>query len=527
MKPRAVRVPGWISLLAVAALLAAALALWQLYAGEAGVQRQDAVVDGTPVTVYSPAEGASGPPVLIAHGFAGSQRLMEPFALTLARNGYTAVTYDFLGHGRNPRPLYGDVTAPVTEPGSAGEALVAQTRAVAEYARRITGRQELAILGHSMATTIVARYAQLDPAVEATVGVSLFAPTVDAETPRNLLVIVGGLEGRLIEEGRRVVAMAAGIEPGAVQPGRTYGDPVDGNARRLAVIEGVEHISVLYSGESLGAALDWLDRAFERSSAGEVAVRGPWILLLLAAVIALARPASRLLPRVAAAWHGADASWRTLALASGVPALLTPLLLAPIPTGFLPVLVADYVAVHFALYGVLSAAALWWLGGRPSLRRLGGRVLPEGRPWRLALAAAALTGYCVIALGWPIDRFVTSFYPVLERLPLMLAMLAGTLPYFLADEWLTRGGAARRGAYPATKLLFLLSLGLAIALDFEGLFFLIIIVPVIMAFFVVYGLFSRWAYRRSRHPFVAGVANAVAFAWALAVTFPLLGGGQP
>jgi len=60
MEARAARASGWVPLLAVAALLAAALALWQLYAGEAGVQRQDAAVDGTPVTVYSPAGGASG-----------------------------------------------------------------------------------------------------------------------------------------------------------------------------------------------------------------------------------------------------------------------------------------------------------------------------------------------------------------------------------------------------------------------------------------------------------------------------------
>jgi hypothetical protein len=47
---------------------------------------------------------------------------------------------------------------------------------------------------------------------------------------------------------------------------------------------------------------------------------------------------------------------------------------------------------------------------------------------------------------------------------------------------------------------------------------------VIVLFFVVHGLFSRWSYRRTGHPLVAGLANAVAFAWALGVTFPLLAG---
>jgi len=110
------------------------------------------------------------------------------------------------------------------------------------------------------------------------------------------------------------------------------------------------------------------------------------------------------------------------------------------------------------------------------------------------------------------------------RFILVLAMLIGTLAYFLSDEWLTRGDGGARGAYLASKVAFLISLGIAVALDLQRLFFLIIIVPVIVLFFMVYGLFSRWTYARTGHPFVAGFANAVAFAWAIGVTFPLLAG---
>jgi hypothetical protein len=98
------------------------------------------------------------------------------------------------------------------------------------------------------------------------------------------------------------------------------------------------------------------------------------------------------------------------------------------------------------------------------------------------------------------------------------------LLFFISDEWLTRGEGAARGAYAVSKIAFLLSLALAVALDPMRLFFLIIIVPVIVIFFVVYGLFSRWTYRQTQHPLVAGIANAVAFAWAIGVTFPLLAG---
>ncbi len=133
-----------------------------------------------------------------------------------------------------------------------------------------------------------------------------------------------------------------------------------------------------------------------------------------------------------------------------------------------------------------------------------------------------MAGFGLVALVWPIDAFLTSFLPGPERVVLMLAMLVGTLLFFLSDEWITRGEGTGRGAYVASKLAFLVSLAIAVALDFERLFFLIIIVPVIVLFFLVYGLFSGWAYRRTGHPFVGGIANALAFAWAIAVTFPLL-----
>ena len=47
--------------------------------------------------------------MVIAHGFAGSRQLMQSFALSFARNGYIAVTFDFAGHGRNTRSMNGDL----------------------------------------------------------------------------------------------------------------------------------------------------------------------------------------------------------------------------------------------------------------------------------------------------------------------------------------------------------------------------------------------------------------------------------
>ena len=134
------------------------------------------------------------------------------------------------------------------------------------------------------------------------------------------------------------------------------------------------------------------------------------------------------------------------------------------------------------------------------------------------------TLYAAGVFGLVLDRFVTSFAVTEPRLPLLAVMLGGTLLYFLADEWLIRGARVPRGAQLLSRVCFLLSLGLAVALSFEELFFLLIIAVVIVPYFLVYGLISGWVYRATGDPLVSAVPSAVAFGWALAVVFPQLSG---
>ncbi|MHB2169828.1 alpha/beta hydrolase [Alsobacter sp. R-9] len=497
-------------LAAVVALVLGAVALWRLDIAEEGVTRETLVVEGTPATVFRSASGSDGPAVVIAHGFAGSQQLMQSFALFLARRGYVAVTFDFAGHGRNPRPLGGSITQET----GATAVLVAETGRIVEAAKRL-GDGRVGLLGHSMASDIVIRTAQARPEVAATVAVSMFSPVVTTTSPRNLLVIVGDWEGMLKTEALRVAGLASAPEP--PRPDVTTGDAAAGTARRVTFSPHVEHVGVLFSAHSVREAGAWFDTAFgiDRPP-GQPRTRGPWILALMAAAVLLAWPASRLLPVVAAPPTGAGLAWRQGWLLL-VPTVAAPLVLRVVPTHVLPVLVADYLAFHFAAYGALTAACLV-LVRRPAAPR--GRL----RPVALALAAGAGVAFVVVALFIPIDLHVTAFMPTPGRLVLMLAMLAGTLAYFLANEWLTRGPGAGRGMHAASQAAFLVSLGIAVALDFERLFFLIIIVPVILLFMLVFGLMSGWVYRRTGHPAAAAVVDAVAFAWALGVTFPLLAG---
>ncbi len=534
-RTRALRLLPRFAQLLVLLLAAGAIVLsvLRLQAAFAGVDVQTARVGSMPVTVFRPAGTplkAPAPVVLVVHGFAGSQQLMQPFALTLARNGYVAVTFDFPGHGRNGTPMRGGLA----DQALSHRTLMAAMEEMGAFAHELGAGKPYAVVGHSMSSDLIVRHAQAHPEVQATVGVSMFAPSIlpdsPGDSPHNLLVIDGALEpGMMAREALRVVARVAG--PAAARD-VTYGDFAAGTARRATLSPGVEHIGVLYSPSTLGETLRWLDAAFGRTPAPApfIDARGRWLGLLLLGIVALAWPLAQWLPRVGMPAPGGSMSadipaaapgsrrwwrWRGAAPLAIVPALLTPLLLWPVPSDFLPILLGDYLVLHFSLYGLLTVVGLLLQGRRPP------RIAP-GRGRALILALVLATAYAILALGIPLDHYVINLRPPAVRLPLIAAMCAGTLTYFLADEWFTRNHAAAPGAYVASKLAFLVSLMAAIALNPHQLFFLAIIVPAILLLFIIYGLFSRWIFRRTGHPAIAAIANALAFGTFIAVSFPLV-----
>jgi pimeloyl-ACP methyl ester carboxylesterase len=504
------------AIVAVAAVCLIVAGLLQLESATRGIMVFEETENGVPITLYRPLGDGSAPVVVIAHGFAGSQQMMQAYATTLARNGYIAVTFDFPGHGRNSTPFVANLDDQAARLGLLMNAL---ERALFYGLGQPGADGRLALVGHSMAGDVMVRLAETgQPRVDATILVSPYlSPGANTDPLRNLLFIYGALEPAMLhQQGADAIAEMAG---GEVEVGETYGTHLDGSARRLALAPGAEHIGVLYSGAALAETLRWLDRTFDRSGGGFVDRRGPALGLLYLGILALAWPLSRLLPRVSDQPCGAGLGWRRLLPVAIAPAVVTPLILWKIPNDFLPILLGDYLALHFAVYGVLT-----FIGVALTRRLEPGPRRGPIHPRALMLAILATSVYATLAFALPTDRFVTALIPGWERMPLVLAILGGTLIYFLADEWATRGSGAAPGGYWLTKLLFLVSLLLAVLLNLSALFFLIIIVPAILVLFLVYGLLSGWVYRRTQHPAVAATANAIAFACAVAVTFPVVSG---
>src|SRR5262245_31218243 len=203
-------------------------------------------VGGVPITEVLPGRGVTGAPgVVVAHGFAGSARLMRGFADTLSRRGYVVVLLDFAGHGASTRRL-------PTVDGEREAALQRDLNVAVRHLRSSPAVDpgRIGLVGHSMGAAAVTRYAATHPDIDATVAISLGSASA-AAMPGNLLAIVGGAE---FPAFREAALTAAGPTFGV-----TRGDPASRTARRAVSVPAVEHISVLFATITHEETSAWLD----------------------------------------------------------------------------------------------------------------------------------------------------------------------------------------------------------------------------------------------------------------------------
>ncbi len=475
------------------ALVALCVGVFLLERQRAGLEIIHDRVGTTPVTVTRAVE--EGPVAVIVHGFAGSRQMMAAWSESFARAGYIAVAVDLEGHGRNPVPMSGDVTSL----DGTTRILLEEIARVTDWAVSIPGAEaRVVLIGHSMSSDLVVRAGIADARVEAIVGISVFSQAVTAEAPENLLIVNGAWEGALRAEAQRVMA-----ELGAVE-GETMGVPGEGFARRAVAVPRAEHVGILWAPEALREAVSWADASLGRDSDAPVARLGLGIVLVLAGAVMLAAPLARLLP---AGETPEGLPRRVFWLLALGPAVAAPLLAMQVEIGVLPVLVADYLAVHLGLYGALMLAGAVIAGWRPERR---------GWVWGFALAACG-----IVVFGLLMDRYVASFVPHARRVPIVLAMVPGAVLAMWADAVLTRATATALWQRIVVRSAFLGSLAIAVALDFERLFFLVLIFPVIVLFYATFGMMGRWVGRRTGSTLAVGIGLGLLLGWALGVSFPM------
>lgn len=474
---------------ALAALLCLGLGLLLLEQPRTGLALSVLDVDGVPAHVAQ-VPGAVGPVVVLAHGIAGSSQMMDAAQLTLARAGYVAVSYDMRGHGRN------DALLSLAE---ADAVLLAEMRAVVEAAMGLDGADgRLVLVGHGRGGEVAVAAGD---GAEAVIALALQDGDVTATRPAHLLILNGQFDRRPRDFARMLMTeLQAGED-------ETVGSPGSDFARRAQVVPLREQFGLAYAPAALSATLDWANARFGRQIDNGTARLGFAIVLTLLGLVLIAQP-------MAAAWPPGgyvnpvpDGAFWTLLW---VPAGLTPLVLWLVETNFMPMLGAGYLALHLAIYGLLMLGGLAVEGDPPRLKG-----------WRAGLGAA---GFAVLVFGAVLDRYVMSFALTGDRWFIFAALAPGAVLAMVAEATLIQAGRAGVIRRLAARVGFILSLGLAVLLDPEGLRPLMAILPLFVPFFLCFGLIAGWVGRRSGSALAMGLGLGLPMAWGVAAVMPLMTG---
>ncbi len=513
--------------LTIGAALGYAIAVAMLVAAERNVAHYGVTLsNGAPAVVYEPGppppfgppEHESPVPVLVlAHSFSGSKQTMSSLARRIARSGYAVVTFDFRGHAANGQP-FGRAL------GGAADGLGADLDAAVLFARtesRFDGKR-VAIAGHSMGAGAVLAYATREPNMGAVIAISGAGYLAGPYPPPNtLLVWASGDPAGLRERARAVAAKLAGLEQVVLD--RDYGDPERGTAVRASEVDGVDHLTILWTGDAAARIVAWLERTIgpgEHPAAegaesdgrfGAAALGGvSWLVLALAMIRwmgplvprtplpEIRRPLARLGLVVVALLAG------TLLVAGADPRADRSVL------SFIPVIVGRDLVAVFLGAGVLLCL---WLARRGELHLV---ALRAPRTW---FAALAITGFAYASFGAFTQPF-TDLWLAPHRIPAALACAAAALPFFAGLEWLTRGGGRAGVWLPiAAKVATLVVIATA---AMTGLLSFVIILG-LGAFVLNFALLEALAWRLSRvapNPWVPALVQALWTGWTVAATFP-------
>lgn len=531
------------------------LASFQVRAYEQGISRQSFLLRGAipvPVLRFTPQAGQRLNVVaVLAHGYSANKELMSSLAVDLAKQGITAYTFDFPGHGASPVTYGGaDGLTPV-------KGLVVSLGEVVDYAlaHAPAPNTRLVLVGYSLGTIAVGEYALQHPsqsAIAATVLVAgILGDRPTRTVPRSLLVLSGQFDLPGINEtAQRVMAAGCGVSAQAITNIYQCGSSL-ATERRRVVLAGLDHISIVTAGSTHAVMLNWLHATVD-PRIGAVPVnpdaRLHWMLLGFFAaalatlpLLALGAAALRLRPQATGGARPDEVAIRPpvagwLALLAYCGTLLGALVLLklylpssfwapePFPFGFMRQQVSGDTAVLLLLAGILLVGTLALV---PALRCAAAWPRWAGW-WRQVILALAVAAFLYATVGG-----LSSF--AWESLALSPARLwrAGVyvllvLPFFVGLRALL-GAATRRRPYRGAlaelgyTLLILMAFGAAIAMNFERLSYLGILLPIVAIALLASAGIAAWAHRVLAHPtLVLALGQALLLGWLLAASLPLI-----
>ena len=466
---------------------------------EDGLSTFKKTIDGTPILITEPAI-QSQDIVFIAHGFAGSTSFMRPIAVALARAGYKTIRYDFLGHGRHSKPYSGDITT--TE--GATQLFLDQTNKIINHYFDENKLSRGVIIGHSMASDIIFRAALTNNKIISSIGISNYTDVIEKNKPDNVFILNGQWESHLRKKGLNILSNIGIKNP---QENTLYGSIETGTARKVTSVTNADHVGILYSRQTQEELIQWVDSVFKNKNIIRTNAIGVWTSILLLSLFSGFCLSIRFLPLIN--FEKIKIPFKPVPIVMVLAGVSTPLLLNFHFLSFTSFPAHDYLINHLILFSVIMCLVF----PKDALKS----VLKN---FNLAITVPLFIFYTLI-FGSVLDKYVSSFYPTGFRIPLFFLLLLGCIPISIIIQMLH--GAHNRAWITATlaKSILILSLSLAIVLNFEELFLLAYAILLLIAFFFVFGFLSNYLDKRLSNPFSIGLANGVSLAWTLATAIPL------
>ncbi len=503
----------------------------RLFNYEETITRSTFTIQGdipVPVLEMQPKQRSSSLTAIIAHGFAGSKELMTGFGVELARAGITAYLFDFPGHGQSPVTFPNDLSSPRI----AQNNLDALNEVITYVRTHMVANQrpDIILLGHSMGSVVVGDYAMAhvnEPDIITTILVSPVGeeyPTL--QQPKNLLILAGedDILGA-ISDSQRLIQEACNLSSIHSTPVECS-DPTHGTGRRLNILSGLNHLTILNASSTFQEMLHWVQRAYPKEVARDEMqsnVRLFWLICGIAGILLSILPLSALLADIfqlhplARPRSWVDVLLYNICLLIGIAGAIG-ILYKWQPFSFVGLLLVDYMTGYFFLTALI-AGLLLWLTRRfvplPSIQQF----------WQQLVVSVVLSVFLYLTLG-QITTFAwenLSFtVPRLWRFAIVFVLI---LPFFLLDESVNRGYQERSlGRAIVSSLgskVFLVS-GLFVSLELiPSLSFLSIILPVLFLLFLMLIAFSIQFYRNRRATLVTAILSAFLIAWCLSITFPI------
>jgi dienelactone hydrolase len=507
-------------------------------------------------TLYTPT-GVSGrvPAFALAHGVSNAKETLGGLALELARNGYVALTIDEKGHGES------DTGVGVTD-------TTLGLNAAVEYLASLptVNPNRIAIAGHSMGAGAVRATASKNTRIAATVligggqGDTNYTP-MNATFPRNLLFIVGREDVLFNVTSLNIYLRTAFGVSSPIAPGVTYGQPGDGTARRLVIVESIHLLEPLFP-STVTEVVSWANTVLKPEVSYPLTVKTQTYLaregLMLVAIVAFVAslmPISEILNGFIPGNVGVAIPARLRFLRERRVFLLWSLLglILYLPAMFLgtiiqfpPLLFGASMAWWLLVSGVVGLLLLTimtWGKPKSSVDILG--YLRDSFNARDVVLGVAL--FCVLyALAYSADalgevlRLLVPIFPPLtaSRLAVFPLFIPFYLVYFAAEglylhvyrERQTAGSAA--GNMARTVLLKLAPYLVLLAIQYLPMYladykliagqlgFFIEFIWAIVPLLLIATFVSWWLYRHTGRIWAGVALNALLFAWVCAGLFP-------